>query len=99
MTSDDDDRPPLEARPERIPSPQDLEKIKALFQWIDYIHEEVRTPWGIPWIEIQILLASLGQIIDWARSDPPIDSRYRYRIDAPMNPHPEVPDNIPEEWT
>lgn len=98
MPSDDDDRAPLEARPERVPAPQDLEKIKSLFKWIDSMHDNVRTPWGMSWIEIELMLASLGQIMDWAHSDPPIQPRYRYRIDAPLDPNAQAPDHLPQDW-
>lgn len=94
----DDDRPPLEARPERIPAPEDLEKIKSLFRWIDFMHDEVRTPWGIPWIEIQLMLASLQETRDWVESSPDISPRYRYRIDAPLDPDAQAPDHLPEGW-
>jgi hypothetical protein len=93
-----DMRPPLEARPERIPAPEDLEKIKSLFKWIDFMHDQVRSPWGMAWIEIELALASLGRLMDWAHSNPPIQPRYRYRIDAPLDPNAQAPDHLPQDW-
>lgn len=95
---DFDDRPPLEANPERVPAPQDLEKIETLFKWVDFMHDSVRRPWGMAWIEVQIMLASLQQIRDWSESDPPIHKGYRYRIDAPLDPNAQAPDHLPEDW-
>jgi hypothetical protein len=93
-----DTRAPLEARPERVPAPEDLEKIESLFKWIDFMHDQVRSPWGVPWIEIQLMMASLSQLTDWVASDPPIQPRYRYRIDAPLDPDAQAPDHLPQDW-
>ena len=62
------------------------------------MNDFVRRPAGMSWIEINTMLASLHQLMKWADSNPPIDPMYRYRIDAPMDPHAEAPDHMPEEW-
>lgn len=90
--------PPHEHNPDYIPAPEHLEEIRGFFRWIDTMHEGVRTPSGMAWIEVQLLLASLGKWMQWARSEPPINPHYRYRIDAPMNPDATVSDYLPEEW-
>jgi hypothetical protein len=91
--------PPLENKPDRIPAPDQLDQIRGLFDWIDAMAGYVRRPGGMAWIEIELMLASLGQFMDWARSNPPIDSHYRYRIDAPRDPDDsEVPDHLPTDW-
>jgi len=81
-----------------VPSPEDLVKIESLFHWIDYMHDSVRRPWGMSWIEIQLLLASIQEIRDWAASDPPIHRLYRYRIDAPLDPNATFDDHLPQGW-
>ena len=91
-------RAPLEANPERIPAPEDLEKVKSLFGWIDAMHDRVHGPWGVAWVEVEVMLASLSQLMDWAASDPPIHKNYRYRIDAPLDPDAQAPDHLPEDW-
>lgn len=91
-------RAPLEARPDRIPAPEDLEKIKRLFNWVDFMHDHVRSPWGMAWVEVEIMLASLSQLTEWAASNPPIHKNYRYRIDAPLDPDAQAPDHLPEDW-
>jgi hypothetical protein len=93
-----DTRAPLEARPERVPAPQDLEKIESLFRWVDFMHERVRGPWGMAWVEIELMLASIQEIRDWSTTNPPINSRYRYRIDAPLDPDAQAPDHLPQDW-
>jgi hypothetical protein len=93
-----DTRAPSEARPDRIPAPADLEQIKSLFRWVDSMHEFVRRPQGMAWVEIQLMLASCGQMMDWSASDPPISRHYRYRIDAPLDPDEQAPDHVPEDW-
>lgn len=88
-----------EARPEHIPAPEHQAKIKRLFDWIDSMYENVRRPEGMPWIEIQLRLASLHQLMEWVNSDPPISRYFRFRIDAPMDPNDNVvPDHPPEDW-
>jgi hypothetical protein len=91
-------RAPLEANPERVPAPEDLEKIKSLFGWIDAMHDRVHSPWGVAWVEVEIMLSSLSQLMEWAASDPPIHKNYRYRIDAPLDPNAQAPDHLPEDW-
>ena len=91
-------RAPLEARPDRIPALEDLEKIESLFKWIDFMHDQVRSPWGMAWIEIQLMMASGSELLDWIASDPSIHRLYRYRIDAPLDPDAQTPDHLPEDW-
>jgi len=91
-------RAPLEARPERVPAPEDLEKIKRLFNWIDFMHDRVRSPWGMAWIEVQMMMASGSELLEWMTSDPPIHRLYRYRIDAPLDPDAQAPDHLPHSW-
>ena len=91
-------RPPVEMSPDRIPNPSDQAKIKRIFDWVDQMSTKVRQPQGMAWVEIHLMMASLGHLMDWSNSDPPINPHYRYRIDTPMDVHPEVPDTIPEEW-
>jgi hypothetical protein len=91
--------PPSEGNPDRIPAPEDLEQIHELFKWTDNMAGFVRRPEGMAWIEIELMLASLGKFMHWARSRPPIDPHYRFRIDAPLDPNDnEVPDTIPKDW-
>jgi hypothetical protein len=91
-------RAPFEQSPDRIPSPENLEQIKSLFDWVDFMHKQVRTPWGMAWIEIEVMLASFGQLKEWAESNPDINRRYRYRIDAPLDPDAQAPDHLPQDW-
>lgn len=90
-------KPPSEVRPQFLPEPEEIEEVKDFFRWVDDMHALVRRPGGISWVEIQLMASSMGKWMDWAtRAD--IDIRYRYRIDAPMSPHPTVPDHIPDDW-
>jgi hypothetical protein len=93
-----DARAPLEANPERVPAPEDLEKLKTLFDWIDTLHDRVRSPWGMAWIEIQLMMAGGSELFEWIASDPPIHRLYRYRIDAPLDPDARTPDHLPSSW-
>jgi hypothetical protein len=92
------ERAPLEARPERMPAPEDLERIRRLFRWIDFLHDQVRSPWGMAWVEIQLMMASGTELLDWIASDPPVNRLYRYRIDAPLDPDARTPDHLPSSW-
>jgi len=89
---------PLEANPDRIPPPEDVERLKDLFAMVDEMHLQVHSPWGMSWVAIQAALVSLRSTFEWA-NDARISHRYRYRIDAPLDPQAQVPDEIPKEWT
>ena len=56
MKMESNARAPLEARPERIPAPADMDKIRSLFKWADFLHDRVRSPAGMAWVEMQIML-------------------------------------------
>lgn len=90
--------PPHEGKPQYIPTRDELAKVHRLFQWVDGMHDHVRRPYGMAWAEIELMLASLRQLMEWAESNPPIDPRYRYRIDAPMDPDAKAPDHLPKDW-
>ena len=90
--------PPSEFGPQYIPSPEHRTQIMALFEWVDSIHGLVRRPGGMAWLEMQIMLFSLHDMVQWVYSDPEIDPNFRYRIDTPMNPDAQVPDYLPEGW-
>jgi len=103
LTEDEITNPPpprafSEAVPERIPAPEELNQIKELFGWIDWMHDKIRQPSGMTWVEVQLSMNGASQLLDWVNSDPPIDRLYRYRIDSPMDPNAQVPDHMPEEW-
>ena len=90
---------PSEARPDRIPAPEYQQQIKELFDWVDSMHEFVRRPQGMAWVEIETMMAALTNFMRWVESDPPVDFYYRYRIDAPLDPNDsEVPDTVPKDW-
>lgn len=92
-------QPPSEGNPDYIPAADQIEQIRSLFEWVDTMATFVRRPQGMAWIEIELMLASLHKLMDWATSDPPINKRYRYRVDAPLDPDDsEVPDHLPEDW-
>lgn len=93
-----DERPRVEQPLEYLPSPDDLAKIKSFYNWIDGMHDRVRGSWGSSWVEIQLMVASATDLLDWVASNPDINPRYRYRIDAPMDPDTEVPDHLPDDW-
>lgn len=90
--------PPHEYNTDHIPAPEQVQKVREFFQWIDTMHKGVRKPGGMAWIEMQLLLVSLTKWMDWAQSEPNIDGRYRYRIDTPMDPDAQAPDHLPEDW-
>ena len=92
------DRPLYEGRPEYIPSPEDMAKIHRLFQWVDSMHGFVRRPQGMAWVEMQAMMFGLHELVEWVDSGPKINGRYRFRIDAPMDPEAQVPDHLPKEW-
>lgn len=92
------DRPPYENRPEQIPSPKDVDMIQRLFEWVDAMHDFVRRPQGMAWVEVQAMLFGLHDLTEWVTSGPPINARYRYRIDTPMDPEGHAPDHLPKEW-
>jgi len=62
------------------------------------MHGLVRRPVGMSWIEMQIMLFSLHDMVEWVYSDPQIDPSFRYRIDTPMDPDAQFPDYLPAGW-
>jgi hypothetical protein len=97
-----DDRAPLEQRPELIPEASDLARIRDLMHWADHLHESVRDPRGVCWNEIFTVLVSLGVLSEWGMDAATrIDGRYRYRVDAPLDPSlaDNLPEYVPDSWT
>jgi len=70
------ERPPSEFERQDLPSPEHQAQIKALFEWVDSMHGLVRRPVGMSWIEMQIMLFSLHDMVEWVYSDPQIDPEF-----------------------
>jgi hypothetical protein len=93
-------RVPFEQPVDRIPSPEDQEHIRHLVEWADLIHQQAHQPWGVMWLVLQQSVKGLRPLLEWAEHAQ-VDSRYRYRVDKPMDAEEELKklgDTIPDDW-